>query len=263
MKQKGFTPVVILLIIFAFLTAAYYSYRNYFSRSVSTSSSSNAESITYVDPYGSYSIEYPKNMRVIRSGIYTIDINDTQRVINEVRFSHNDKLLVIQIETFAYYGKTAQDALSMHVDPSKFKITDQKIGGLDAKTVQFQYPDWVQFTEVVKDNQLYDFMISVKGPDQENNLALGNQILSTFKFTPFKKEITIKDAIKEAVEAVSKQKDVQDFLMKTKSGRVVFDHEDKYQNSWVIHVYEDLSDHLATFNWYSVDKTNGAIKKEF
>lgn len=57
--------------------------------------------------------------------------------------------------------------------------------------------------------------------------------------------------------------DVKDFLKRVSKGHVVLDHEDITRNVWVVHVYEDLPDHTATFNWYYVDKTTGEVSKEF
>ena len=34
-------------------------------------------------------------------------------------------------------------------------------------------------------------------------------------------------------------------------------------STYVIHVFENMSDHIATFNWYDVDKQTGAITPEF
>lgn len=34
------------------------------------------------------------------------------------------------------------------------------------------------------------------------------------------------------------------------------------ENAWVVHVYEDLPDHTATFGWYNLDKDTGKVEKE-
>ncbi len=39
--------------------------------------------------------------------------------------------------------------------------------------------------------------------------------------------------------------------------RIVIDSQDS--NYYSVHVYEDMSDHVATFNWYSIDKKTGDI----
>lgn len=39
---------------------------------------------------------------------------------------------------------------------------------------------------------------------------------------------------------------------------------DRVENGkYVIHVYESLPDHIATFNWYLVDVSSGKVTKEF
>ena len=43
--------------------------------------------------------------------------------------------------------------------------------------------------------------------------------------------------------------------------QLTLDHEDISQNAWVVHVYEDLPDHTATFNWYYVNNTQAKSLK--
>jgi hypothetical protein len=46
-------------------------------------------------------------------------------------------------------------------------------------------------------------------------------------------------------------------------GKPVIELGSKNENTYFIHVYELLSDHSATFNWYDVDIKTGNIKPEF
>lgn len=57
--------------------------------------------------------------------------------------------------------------------------------------------------------------------------------------------------------------EVKKFVTTVPKGIVEFDHESEDKQLWVIHVYEIKNDHTATFNWYEVDKTSGAITKMF
>lgn len=66
-----------------------------------------------------------------------------------------------------------------------------------------------------------------------------------------------------AISLVNLQPEVKDYLKRVPKGRVDYDHEDLDKNAWVIHVYEIVSGHTATFNWYYVDKQSAKITKEF
>ena len=72
-----------------------------------------------------------------------------------------------------------------------------------------------------------------------------------------------KNAENTAIAKVSAQPEVSEYLRAVPSGRVVLDHEDRETNSYFINVYEIVDNHTATFNWYTVDKTTGAITKDF
>ncbi len=66
-----------------------------------------------------------------------------------------------------------------------------------------------------------------------------------------------------AAKIVSELPEVKLFMNNTSLGAISFDHEDVRINAWVIHVYENLPDHQATFNWYDVNKATGEVHKEF
>lgn len=66
-----------------------------------------------------------------------------------------------------------------------------------------------------------------------------------------------------ALSRVSNLPEVKEYLSRVKNGVVVIDHEDRGTDSYIIHVYEVVGDHTATFNWYEVGKTTGEITTEF
>jgi hypothetical protein len=55
--------------------------------------------------------------------------------------------------------------------------------------------------------------------------------------------------------------EVKSFLHTAQAGKIALQGESGDKRSWIIHVYEDLPDHLATFAWFQVDKTTGKITK--
>ena len=77
---------------------------------------------------------------------------------------------------------------------------------------------------------------------------------------------------KEAIKLVTNLPEVKNWLSlfsqpdgsSQKTGGKPFidlDHQD--DNTYFIHAYELTTDHLATFNWYDVNKKTGNIKSEF
>jgi hypothetical protein len=65
----------------------------------------------------------------------------------------------------------------------------------------------------------------------------------------------------DAALKVSALPEVKQFFSTVKTGKLVLDHEDSTSNAWIIHIYEDLPDHIATFAWYSVNENTGEIIK--
>ena len=152
--------------------------------------------ITYDNTKYGFSINHPRDTKIYilsyNTPYYTADYETIRFMIKGVLESANRPeeyqnlkegvrmdLVIINAE-----GKSASESLSRHVDVSKFKdkIAIEKIAGLEAQSVKFQFPDWVQYTEIVKEGKLYEFSILTRGDYQEANLGLANQILSTFKF---------------------------------------------------------------------------------
>ncbi len=76
--------------------------------------------------------------------------------------------------------------------------------------------------------------------------------------TPIKQQISQE----KAAQIVQNLPEVKNFLSKTKSGKIALNNENTDQSFWSIHVYENLSDRLATFNWYDVDKSTGKVTPE-
>jgi len=65
-----------------------------------------------------------------------------------------------------------------------------------------------------------------------------------------------------AISLVRQRPDVQQWLqlIEEKSPvTAVITLDSKTDMVYTVHVYEDLPDHTATFNWYDVDKTSGEI----
>lgn len=74
----------------------------------------------------------------------------------------------------------------------------------------------------------------------------------------------------QALNMVRKRQDVSDWLKLIKeskkknpqTGEAVIEVE-SYEGNWRVHVYEQMSDHTATMNWYTVDAKTGKITADF
>jgi hypothetical protein len=75
----------------------------------------------------------------------------------------------------------------------------------------------------------------------------------------------------KAIALVSKRKDVQAWKKNFNGptgtsrlgGRVAFSIEGHKGEIYTVHVFEDLPDHTATFNWYEVDLSTGKVTPQF
>ncbi len=65
----------------------------------------------------------------------------------------------------------------------------------------------------------------------------------------------------DAVAKVKSLPEVIDYLKRIPNGLVAVNGEE--DSTYIVQVYEFKDNHTATFNWYTVDKTTGEVKKEF
>lgn len=65
----------------------------------------------------------------------------------------------------------------------------------------------------------------------------------------------------DAVAKVKALPEVVDYLKRVSNGLVAVNGQE--DNVYMVQVYEFKDKHTATFNWYSVDKTTGEVRKEF
>ncbi len=82
-------------------------------------------------------------------------------------------------------------------------------------------------------------------------------LILNFKQQP--QTITSQDAILKVKELP----EVKTFLMSVQNGHVEVEQNEEDPNNYLIHVYEIVNDHTATFNWYLVNKSTGEIEKQF
>lgn len=65
-------------------------------------------------------------------------------------------------------------------------------------------------------------------------------------------------ACEEAISKVGSQPEVSDFLKRVPNGKISCDSQEQ-DGTWLIHVYEIVRDHTATFGWYTI-KPDGTVE---
>lgn len=116
---------------------------------------------------------------------------------------------------------------------------------------------------VVEGSEDTSYVIVFDGDGKDVTEELINQILSTFRF--IEPEIISEE---EAINLVKNLPEVKEWLSlftgpgntsPTTGGKPMIVVDNKSEQGYSIHVYEQLTDHAATFNWYSVNSKTGEI----
>ena len=101
-------------------------------------------------------------------------------------------------------------------------------------------------------NEIYGVAIFAEGSSQEK-MVYENTTLYMFKSLKFKED--------EVALKVRALPEVVDYLKRVPNGKVEVNGEE--DDMYMVQVYEIKDGHTATFNWYTVNKTTGAVKTEF
>lgn len=109
-------------------------------------------------------------------------------------------------------------------------------------------------------NKVYGFYLFAEGGNQEK-ASYENALIHMLKSLEFTDSPTSQIAEDEAIARVKSLPEVVDYLKRVPNGLVSVNGEE--ENAYLIQVYEFKDNHTATFNWYSMNKTTGEIKKQF
>ncbi len=102
---------------------------------------------------------------------------------------------------------------------------------------------------------LYADGTSAEKASRENALLY---MLKSLQFTNAQAGIVSEN---EAIAKVKTLPEVVDYLKRVPNGLVLVNGEE--DNAYMVQVYEFKNGLTATFNWYKVDKTTGAVEKQF
>lgn len=114
------------------------------------------------------------------------------------------------------------------------------------------------FTQV--NNNVYGVSAFAQGPNKEK-AAYENSIIYMLKSLEFTNKTNGQTTKEQAIATVKALPEVIGYLQRVPTGLVTVNGEE--DNTYMVQVYEFKNGHTATFNWYNVDKTTGAVEKQF
>lgn len=112
----------------------------------------------------------------------------------------------------------------------------------------------------VINDKVYGIAVFAQGKDSEK-MVYENTILYMLKPLQFGNSENKAASKEKAVATVKALPEVIDYLKRVPTGLVAVNGEEN--NTYMVQVYEFKNGHTATFNWYNVDKTTGAVEKQF
>ncbi len=172
------------------------------------------------------------------------ELTDGAQVVVSQPFSINVDLAVWVKESYPNTSVFSQNTISGR--------TYQKVYTCDLGCMTFYY--------TLINGKVYGVATFAEGPDSDK-MVYENAIvymLNSLQFTNATGEGMSKE---QAITKVKALPEVIDYLKRVPNGLVLVNGEE--DSSYMIQVYEVKDGHTATFNWYSVDKTTGEVKKQF
>lgn len=115
------------------------------------------------------------------------------------------------------------------------------------------------FTKI--DSQIYGVALYADGTNAEK-ASYENALIHMLRSLQFDSaDDNVAVSKEDAIAKVKVLPEVIDYLKRVPNGMVLVNGEEN--NSYLIQVYEFKNGHTATFNWYNVNKSTGAIEKQF
>lgn len=258
MDQKGFISIILTLFILAVAAVAGYSYLGENLSQISlpapkalvtpapTNTKETANWKTYTNSKYGYSIKYPSqwntNSPPSGPGILIGQGPNEDQINIDTSLTKN----AIMVESC----KQTQQVFLDNIPASRCEFT-QEISGERGVVYNPPIVSKTVYIEALHNGQYYSIVLT--SDETSDKFKIFNQILSTFKFTDQNEAITQE----QAASIVQNLPEVKNFIQNVKNSKIALEGESKDKSAWMIHVYEDLPDHIATFGWYNVDKFTG------
>lgn len=252
LKRWWIVSLVVAVVLFAFY--------NFTNSKVPSSQQPPAGYLLYQDSTNGFSIEYPeaweirKDTQVFENGdavAFRIsgttqkentELTDGAQVAISKPFSIGKDL-----ETWAreYYDRYAEHS-KRSLNGRSFEKVDycSRIGCLT-------------YYYTLKNDKVYGVGVFAQGADK---MVYDNTVVYMLKSLQLNSESGGISSKEDSVSKVKLLPEVIDYLKRVPGGLVAVNGEEN--NSYLVQVYEVTNGHTATFNWYSVNKTTGQVKKE-
>lgn len=216
----------------------------------------------YQDPTYQFSIEYPETWEIRRDtqvfengdaiafGISgttqkkNTELTDGAQVVVSKPFSISQDLSTWVKNYYDRYSEFSKNTLGGR--------TYQKVYSCGYSCMTYYY------TQI--NDQIYGVAAFAEGPDKDK-MVYENAIvymLKSLQFDTAQKAVISKE---DAISKVKSQTEVKEYFERVPNALVTVSSEK--EDVYMIQVYEIKDRHTATFNWYTVHKTTGEVKKEF
>lgn len=256
-KINNHTFPFLWIIVLVVASALFIGYN--ISKNKATQQSSTAY-LTFDDPMYNFRISYPQawnfhnDTQVFENGdavAFSIfgptqkeqtELTDGAQVAVSKPFNIKTDLAVWAKK---YYNSTSvfsQNTINGH--------TYQKIYTCGAGCMTYYY------TKI--NENVYGIATFAQGADK---MIYENAILYMLKSLQFERTKTTEITKESAVDNVKMLPEVREYLKRVPKGIVAVNGQE--DETFTVQVYELLNSHTATFNWYTVNKKTGEIKKEF
>lgn len=216
----------------------------------------------YQDPTYGFRIEYPqaweirKNTQVFVNGdtiafrisgptqkVQT-ELTDGAQVVVSQPFSINKDLTTWAREHFNSQSEFSQNIINGR---SFEKIYD--CSGVGCVTYYY----------TIQNDQAFGIATFAQGASKTEYESAISSILETLQFGNTANGTITKE---DAIVKVKTIPEVADYIIRVPQAKVEVGGDDD-DDFYLIQVFEVVKDHTATFNWYTVNKMTGEVKKEF
>lgn len=210
---------------------------------------------TYTNKLYGYSIKYPLQVVVGENGYLNFKIKDGDYSIS-ILSSTAPGTSLHQLN-----ATTVEQVFVSECPQAMIQMCSESSPGPISNSIQFDALNrhFAGVETIVQNGDvIYNASLGINTPNipiSTEAKQIYNQILATLKFTNT-------DVSKEdAVNIILGLAEVRDYTSRIKKAIVEYSHGSSDGKKIVIHVYEQLPTHTATFGWYDVDKATKQVAK--
>lgn len=247
-------------VVIPFVAIVLFVFYNFSNSNVPQSQQSLIEYLVYRDPTYGFRIEYPqaweirKDTQVFENGDAiafrlsgptqkeNTELDDGAQVAISKPFSISKDLSTWVREYYDRYSEFSKNTL----------------GGLTYQQVYSCGHSCMTYYYTIQNDKVFGIATFAQGANKTQYESTISSILNSLQFGGNANETFTKEG---AIVKVKAQPEVIDYLKRVPNGLVAVNGEE--DDSYLVQVYEFKDGHTATFNWYTVNKSTGEVKKDF